>query len=807
MIQERSSETTGITIGIKRGSGLTELTIETVPITPSSIRRFRLMEEDFVRLDFSLAAPIHFAIGDHIDDPIFGRFVITHEQMPKYNTTTGGYDYQLQFDAPYIGWRNRVFMLTATTGSSENTRIRKEASWTLTAKLADHAGEIIRNLKVLGQTYTVSIDSTTATHAGEVRCLQYSGVSILQALGMMAEEYECEWWVTGTTIHFGRCISGDEIMLSLGTNIESMNISDNRNTFASKVYVYGSQTNMPPTYRKKLSFTYTDEGSGKYKPSIALTSEMFAITGTTEIHMPDSSLRVCTGYIGAAGSYGVVFPRIMAGQVVVTGTQDAQDPTITYTVMVSLEDNTQLWSKTVVTTGIWRTQAGTLRVTFQPTEILEARESAAITIPAAGTIKITIVAAMANVISQVDPEAEYWEDANLLSVVGSATIEPSSSSSSRVITCTNGTDTKTIRFNPSSSTATEQHGLFSFISGSANVGETLTIDDDGVYNVPTSFYVTEYDDQSSLASIGANRLRMPAGDYLLMSGVSEANAVERVVVFDDIYPDGKLKVTGVTTKQRTSYTEYEGEIQKAVWQWKEYVIEVEKFAGGAFRFSTDYILANTTLQVRFLTPEDVEGDAQEYAEQCLLAGMTFEVAFNRASGTFTIVRNDDYGALLPNETLYPKVGDPLVIIGWNSKAIANLGLIDDAEQRLQAKGEEYMAAMEQGQFTFDCTMMSDFMFWLWQAVEWHTEDDEHITSSDGWLIFVRDSDTYDVFAVPTAGMAVCIHHEALQSDKHSRVIGYEFKLDKPYDSPKLTIGETDRYSRLAQLEKQITTIK
>jgi hypothetical protein len=794
-------------IGIYRG----QLGIKAVPITPTSIRRFKLMEEDFVRLDFALDTPMHFAIGDYINDDIFGRFVITKEQMPKYNEATGGYEYQLQFDAPYISWRNKTFMLTFTTGGD---RVRKEASWTLTATLAEHAAEIVNNLAVMGQTVTVSIDSTQAKHAGEVKCIQYSGISILEAMNSMAEAYECEWWVSGTVIHFGKCESGEgPLMLSVGSNIERMSIADNRNNYASKIWVYGAKTNMPPTYRKTLSFTYTAD-SGLYRPSKALTSEMFAIAGATEIQMPSDSSETHTAHIAAAGSYVVAFPKMESASLRVPADpgQNTGTPTLNIRYVVSYTYGGTPRTQTirlVQVEGAWKTRGVVTEAVFGSAVLSQVGDTATLAMPGEADITLQVMATLTNVDVPTDPNVEYYESWADMSTPGAATIEPSSSSASRDITCTNGTDTKVIRFNPNSSSDSEEHKLFSFVTGSAVANEKLTVLDEETYKVPTSFFANEYDDPSSLASIGDNRLRMPTstGDFLLMDGVTEGNAVERVVVFDDIYPDGKLEVTSVSAKNRTDYTEYEGEIEKATWQWKEYTIGVQLFGGGAFRFSTDYILENVTLQVRFLTPEDVEGDAQEYAGQCLLAGMTFAVRFNRSSGTFTIVRNNDYGAMLPNETLYPQTGDPMVIIGWNSKAISSLGLVADAEQRLQAKAEEYLEAMEQGQFTFDCTMMSSFPFLLASAIEWHTEDDEQISGSDGVLIYVRDTDTYEVYALPYEGMKVCIKHSALKEDKFSRVIGYEYKMDKPYDSPKLTIGETERYSRLAYLEKQITSIK
>jgi hypothetical protein len=51
---------------------------------------------------------------------------------------------------------------------------------------------------------------------------------------------------------------------------------------------------------------------------------------------------------------------------------------------------------------------------------------------------------------------------------------------------------------------------------------------------------------------------------------------------------------------------------------------------------------------------------------------------------------------------------------------------------------------------------------------------------------------------------VVINNDALPNGgKQSRIIGYEYKLDIPYDTPTYTVGDTEAYSRLKQIEKQL----
>ena len=165
-MRERTSDI----LSIKRAFNNMIINVADVLISEGSTRNFHLMEHDYVKLDFTLRNALHFQIGDFIEDPIFGKFVLTSEQMPAYNQTTGGYDYSLRFDADYYLWGNKVFMLTAN--NEQNTRVRKETDWCLTDKLSVHLDEIIHNLTLLGYSgYTYSITAESLLSGSPVRCM------------------------------------------------------------------------------------------------------------------------------------------------------------------------------------------------------------------------------------------------------------------------------------------------------------------------------------------------------------------------------------------------------------------------------------------------------------------------------------------------------------------------------------------------------------------------------------------------------------------------------------------------------------
>ena len=206
-------------------------------------RKFTLMKEDYIMLKFSLENPIYFKLGSYVECN-FGLFEVCDLQKPAFNTYTAGYDYELQLDAYYWKWKNKIFKYTPeTTG--------QEASWNLTAPLDVQAGIVLRNLKALGYTYkgqdfVFSIDSTVENKS---QLMSYDNINILDACFEMAKKWDCECWVTENIIHFGRCEFGDPVNWEIGVNVEEMSRSDSQSTYATRIYAFGSTRNIPSNYR------------------------------------------------------------------------------------------------------------------------------------------------------------------------------------------------------------------------------------------------------------------------------------------------------------------------------------------------------------------------------------------------------------------------------------------------------------------------------------------------------------------------------------------------------------------------------
>lgn len=845
-MRERLSADISIMRQVNAGGHRVWRNIATVPIGEASVRKFTLMSEDCIVLSFDLFEPTAFIAGDRINDELFGRYYLSKAQLPTYNESTSAWHYELQFDREYITFRNKLFMLTAV--DADGVRQRKEAVWTLTGSLADHADELLNNLDVLGYWwYTVEIKDS-AKRAKEVHTLNYSGTNIFDALNRLAEEFGCEWWVKWyetdkSIIYFGKCEDeGEPMEWGIGTTCTNIIPHDNRNTYTNRIYVYGSKDNIPLTYRKKLYLRCTGldnaYGTNFFYSDKKLTRDMFGVTENVNISLSNTlKWRGGGEWITAIGSV-VKVPYTDSYRI--TNPSPIKLPsfyapeggnfTVEAKVILQWQGGDAEIKKSAVTKRYNAPDAGEMVdidgieiPAFSTSKILDAEEEYSVIIRYSVT-KVTNSTPTEN-------QPAFGIDSTLIDVHD--IILAANKTASRGIIKAEWNDNEVwLMLNPLSlSQYNEYNGSteipwyygIAFSDESGHIlnlpygfmkGSVIEVTDKHDLLVPSAFYATAYDDPTALARIGERRLQLPLTDEegqplngfidIRNPRVLSEERFESVVYFEDVYPDAKLVIDSITTEHKTDYTEYEGERVKNDWQWEEYTLHLKLANGQDFKFKKEYQLPNTTLQLRFITPHDMGWAEQDYQDKCKLASMTFDVRFNPGTDTFTIVRSDAYGALLPNNILKPKEDDPCVLIGWNVKSMTEMGLIESAEQRLLAKGREYVAALEEGMFTFDCTMFFDYMFDQIRYLRLLTNSRERVKDSEGAYIYVKNN--HREYAIPTEGAKVIILHPALEAPKTSRIIGYELKLDKPYDAPKYVVGETPAYSKLAQIEREITKI-
>lgn len=523
-------------IDIKNNNG--ELIFST-PVNEGCTRRFTLMKEDYVLLRFSVEEPVYFKPGDGMDNEI-GIFELVDIYSPTYNESTGGYDYELRLDAYYWKWKNKKFKYLPEGHG-------QESAWNMTADLLTHAGVLLRNLKALGYKYRdtgfeVVIDDTVEKSA---KLISYNNTSLIDALNLMAEAWGCEWWITDNIIHFGRCEYETDIKLEIGVEVASMPRDNNRSTFATRVYVFGSERNIPANYRP--------------------VDETVVVNGVVQRRL---MLPADTPYLDA-----------------------------------------------------YRYKDG----------------------------------------KRVYPGEEGYDD-----------------------------------------------------------GEEMPVEE----------------------------------------------AIEDIVVFDDVYPRRTGTMENITTKEYTDKVENE-DGSTTTEKWNAY-----RFKDSGITFSKDYIIPGQELRIIFQSGK--------------LNGLEFGVIFNPdnqpekkgdewnpAAQLWEIVRNEDYGRPLPDDTIRPENGDKYILSGFDTKLVSDT-MIPEAEEELKAKGLKYLAKTMIDPSTYNCTLFPNYV---------HEDELKR---------------TYEV-----GDKVELINKAYFETSRQSRIIGYERKLDIPWDNPVYFVGEVAAITRIGEIEDKV----
>lgn len=222
---------------------------------------YQLMDHHYIILKFTTATPVYFEIGDSVEIPDFGYFELTSSYFPKHNDSDG-YDYEMQMDAYYMSWKNKICKYRPQHGANET-------SFNLTTTVGVHMNVILGNLKALGLTYNgkdFSVDYTTYNNkAFDVQkrfLIEYGSISILDALNAICSEdaLNCEWWIDGSIIYLGYCEMEGQATFEQDVNVLSMSYSESKSTYITRLYAFGSDRNIPKGYFTGADADVTTDG-------------------------------------------------------------------------------------------------------------------------------------------------------------------------------------------------------------------------------------------------------------------------------------------------------------------------------------------------------------------------------------------------------------------------------------------------------------------------------------------------------------------------------------------------------------------
>lgn len=278
-------------------------------------------------------------------------------------------------------------------------------------------------------------------------------------------------------------------------------------------------------------------------------------------------------------------------------------------------------------------------------------------------------------------------------------------------------------------------------------------------NIPANY--RPVDEQTVVNGVVQRRLMLPADTpYIdVYPDMSEEEAIEDIVVFENVYPRRTGTLSDVHT--RTEEVKDENGTKETVTYYR--------YKDTGLEFKDEYLIEGQELRIRFQSGK--------------LNGMEFGVIFNpdpkddmRGAQLWEIVRNEDYGRMLPDDTLRPENGDEYILSGFNIQLVSDR-YTPEAEQELKGKAQEYADRRKRDDGTYNTTLDS----------EWVYNDRLRRFYEFGQKVFL-------------------VNRAFFENGRDSRILGWEFNLDKPWDSPAYIIGESMPYSRIGDMEDKIDSL-
>jgi hypothetical protein len=210
---------------------------------PTGEQKRDVMTNDFISFSFSHGQPVGLQIGDYID--VWGERYELVKEPDVTKDSTLAYHYDCQFVAQYYKlskWKMRGL-------DSANALTLPE--WELQGSLLDFLELAVQNANRMSTGWVVG--TTDPNAAGVMKYLTFtSDNNILMSLSQIAEAFDTEWWVVGKTVHLTKRqeVSGHSFEYGYNNGIKGgLRRTGGQNDVFSRLFVQGSEQNIPSTYR------------------------------------------------------------------------------------------------------------------------------------------------------------------------------------------------------------------------------------------------------------------------------------------------------------------------------------------------------------------------------------------------------------------------------------------------------------------------------------------------------------------------------------------------------------------------------
>lgn len=208
-------------------------------VTPTGKRQRKIMDINVVDFTFSLASSIDFEVGDYV--VVKAEKYIIQELPDIKKDSTRQFDYTITF-------RGRAYELgKATLLGPDSDNNLTETDFAVMGNANTIIDLVIENANRVNPGWVKgTIDTTLADN------FPFSATQCLTVLSTLADKYELEWWVVGTTIHMTKKGEVQPLTFQYGINgglYKIARTTQQDKNICTRLYAYGSTDNLSGDYR------------------------------------------------------------------------------------------------------------------------------------------------------------------------------------------------------------------------------------------------------------------------------------------------------------------------------------------------------------------------------------------------------------------------------------------------------------------------------------------------------------------------------------------------------------------------------
>lgn len=204
----------------------------------NSTQQKAVMGDNALSVSFTTWEAIPFDIGDYVDYE-GERYTLLTVPCPNQASTLE-YEYAPRFQG-IESELSKALCFLLTDGDMDS-------DFSLTDGPAAHLRLIVDNINRVKGTTDWRIGSVIAA---DYKVVTYDGIDCLTALNRIAETFETEWWIVGTSLYLGKCEHGEPLVLGYAADgtavggLLNMSKRDEENDrFFTRLYAKGSTRNI-----------------------------------------------------------------------------------------------------------------------------------------------------------------------------------------------------------------------------------------------------------------------------------------------------------------------------------------------------------------------------------------------------------------------------------------------------------------------------------------------------------------------------------------------------------------------------------